>query len=402
MKRASETINRFSNSRGFYIILYSILGLLAVLSIYAGIRNAYTYSQDFQYDAAKALLSGHDPYDYSLSGEKSPKIEGLEDYYAYYESIGAPQRMEANQFPSLLYLLSPWCFFAPGTARLLWLISNLIFTFLILYLLSLTFMKETEIRNFAIFALLMICGTPWRNQLGVGQHTLFSVAFFLLAVFLSEKNEGEKKGFWFLPAGLCLAVAFFKYTLTVPMTVYFIYKRKWKELAVSIVPHILLTAAAALTLREPFTDMLIKPLKVASKLSSSGSIDLGALLGGGGISLVLTLVLMAGLTVFAFLCPVRRENDSLVISLAVLLANIMTYHRMYDFFVMILVFSYFNNKRPAFGEALYSLVCCAVFFIPRIFNDSPDALTAVAIPYYLFTVWMILEGVRTIRYVNHK
>ncbi len=394
MKKAADAINRFSNSRGFYIVLYSILGLLAVLSIYAGIKNAYIYSQDFQYDAAKALIMGYDPWDISLAGEKSPKIEGLEEYYAYYESINAPQKMEANQFPSLLYLLAPWCILGAKSARIVWLISNLFFTVCILVLLGATFFKETELKNFVIFALLMICGTPWRNQLGVGQHTLFSVAFFLLAVFLSEKAE-KNRALW-IPAGLCLSVAYFKYTLTVPMTVYFIYKRKWKEVILSAVPHILLTVYASTVLGEPVMNMFMKPLKVASELSSSGSIDLGAFLGGGSVSMVVTLLIMAGLAVFGFLCPDRRENDALVISVCVLLANIMTYHRMYDFFIMIVVFSYFNNKRPAVEEALYSLVCCAVFFLPRIFNDSPASLVAAAIPYYLFTVWMISEGIRAV------
>ena len=390
MKKAADKLNRFSGSREFYIILYLILGLLAALSVYAGIKNAYIFSQDFQYDAAKALLGGYDPYDYSLEGTKSPGIEGLEEYYAYYESIDAPQKMEANQFPSLLYLLLPWCLFGARSARVLWLVSNLVFTAVFIGLLRVTFMKETELKNFAIFVLLMLSGTPWRNQLGVGQHTLFSAAFFMLAVFFSEKAE-EKK-YLFVPAGLFLAVSYFKYTVTVPMAVYFIYKRRWKELVVSVIPHVILTGVAARVLNEPFIDMIIKPLKVASKLSSQGSIDIGAIFGGGIISMVITVILMGGLVSFAFLCP--KGNDALVISLGVLLANIMTYHRMYDFFIMIVVFAYFNNKRPSLEEALYSLVCCAVFFIPRVFNDAPAGLILAAVPYYIFTVWIIREGIK--------
>ena len=390
MKKAADKLNRFSGSREFYIILYLILGLLAALSVYAGIKNAYIFSQDFQYDAARALLGGYDPYDFSLEGMKSPDIEGLEEYYAYYESIDAPQKMEANQFPSLLYLLSPWCFFNARNARIVWLISNLVFTAMFIGLLRATFMKETELKNFAIFVFLMLSGTPWRNQLGVGQHTLFSAAFFLLAVYLSDK--AGKKAYLSIPAGLCLAVSYFKYTVTVPIAVYFIYKRRWKELIISVIPHVILTGVAARVLNEPFIDMIIKPLKVASKLSSQGSIDIGAVTGGGVISMVITVLLMAGLIAFAFLCP--DGNDTLVISLGVLLANIMTYHRMYDFFIMIVVFAYFNNKRPSLQEALYSLVCCAVFFIPRVFNDAPAGLIMAAVPYYLFTVWMIREGIK--------
>lgn len=281
--RIHEKILKFAGTKAFFIILFALTGILAAASLFAGIRNASVYSQDFQYDAAKALSAGIDPYDVSLEGKKSPRVPGLEDYYSYYESIGAPQRMEANQFPSLLYLLLPYTFSDARVARILWLVSNLVFTAMIVVLLRATFMKENDGRLFAVFMLLMISGLPWRNQIGVGQHTLFSVAFFLLAVYLSV--EKEKPG----PAALALCISYFKYTVTVPLAVYLIYKRKWKELALSIPLHVAGTVAAACILRESFFDMIIKPLKVASSLSSEGSMDIGAIIGGGAASAAVCL-----------------------------------------------------------------------------------------------------------------
>ncbi len=387
--KISEVIRKFARSRGFNIILFAIMGLLAAASLYAGIRNAYTYSQDFQYDAAKALAMGYDPYDYSLKGEISPDIPGLEDFYGYYESIDAPQRMEANQFPSLLYLLLPYTFFDASLARLLWLLSNLIFTVVIILLLKATFMKETDGKLFAVFSLLMIAGTPWRNQIGVGQHTLFSLAFFLLAVYLSVEKERP----W--AAGLALCISYFKYTVTVPLAVYLIYKRKWKELIISIPLHIAGTAAAALILKESFFDMLIKPLRVASALSGEGSMDIGALIGGGIPSLLVTVLLMIFLLVTALYCP--EGNDSLVISLCVLLSLIMTYHRLYDYFVLIIVFAYFDVNRKGYAGIYYLITCFAVFFLPRLFHEAGPAMVFTALLYYIFTVYMMITAVRTVK-----
>lgn len=375
-------------------MLFAMTGLLAAISVYAGIRNAAVYSQDFQYDAARALSAGIDPYDISLSGKKSPKIPGLTDYYSYYESIGAPQRMEANQFPSLLYLLLPYTFFDAHTARILWLISNLVFTAMITVLLRATFMKQVEPKLFAVFMLLMTAGLPWRNQLGVGQHTLFSTAFFLLAVYLS--TEKEKPG----AASLALCISYFKYTVTVPLAVYFVYKRKWKELILSIPLHIAGTVAAACILHESFFDMIIKPLKVASSLSSEGSMDIGALTGGGLISVILTVLIMAFLIVFAIMCPPREDN--LVISLCILWGLIMTYHRLYDYFIMIAVLGYFAVKRERYADILCLLTVCAVFFIPRIFNESRGSIIVTQIFYYAFTIFMSFAGVKKITDLKNR
>ena len=388
MKGFSEQISKFARSRVFYIILFGIMGLLAAMSVYAGIRNAYRFSQDFQYDAAKALMLGIDPYEVSLEGRQSPDIPELREYYEYYESIDAPQRMEANQFPSLLYLLMPYCFFGAKTARVLWLISNLVFTALIILLLKRTFMKQTDKRLFVVFILLMLAGLPWRNQLGVGQHTLFSVMFFLLAVWLSDEKEMP------VLSGLALAVSFFKYTVTVPLAVYFIYKRRWKELLISVLPHLAGTAAAAFVLKEPVSDMIIKPLKVASALTGEGSMDVGALMGGSSLSLLVTVLLMAFLLIFAMICP--EENDRLLISLCILVSLVMTYHRLYDFFIMAAVFAYFDEKKDTAAEIFYLLTCFDVFFIPRLMHESEVSLIIAGVPYYIFTVYLMATAVRTV------
>ncbi|MBO4373675.1 MAG: DUF2029 domain-containing protein [Lachnospiraceae bacterium] len=387
--RLKERIRIFTSGRTFFIILFGMLGLVAFASLFAGIKNGARYSQDFQYDAAKALASGTDPYDCSLSGKRSPMIPGLNDYYAYYESIGAPQRMEANQFPSLLYLLLPYTFFEASEARILWLISNLIFTAVIMVLLKLTFLKETEDRFFAIYMLLMIAGLPWRNQIGVGQHTLFSAAFFLLAVYLSV--EKERPG----PAALALSISYFKYTLTVPMAVYFIYKKKWKELVLSIPLHIAGTAAAAYILHESFFDMIIKPLRVAASLSSSGSIDLGALMGGGILSVIVSVLIMIFLMIFALMCP--EGEDNIVISVCILWGLVMTYHRLYDFFILVAVFGYYTVKKERYADIFCLLTVCTVFFVPRIFNESAASMIVTGVVYYAFTLFMTFLAVRTVR-----
>ena len=405
-------------SRAAYAVVV-LLTVFAVISIFGGVRNAARYSQDFQYDAARALMKGVDPYELSELCHRDPPAEGwyegiektgLKPFYDYYESIDAPQKMEANQFPSLLYLLEPLAALPFSAARICWLILNLLFTAAVIFLLGKTFLREAEPLEFALLSTLMIAGTPWRNQLGVGQHTIFSFAFFLLAVWLSDlggivivsghdsrgvADVGRLKTL----AGLALAVSYFKYTLTAPLALYFVYKRRWRELIVSVLPHIAGTAAAAFVLKEPFSAMLIKPLKVAMALSGEGSLDVGAFLGGGKPAMAASLALMVLMVVFAIAFPGGR--DEVFFSTVLLLSLIFTYHRTYDFFVLVAAYGGVRRLAEARGgktgnalKVYYCALILVLFFVLRLFHESLGAITSAAVIYYLFTVIFIFLGLR--------
>lgn len=380
--------------KGIKIAVYIILFLLAAVSGIQGAKNALYYSQDFQYDAALALRCGINPYEMSLDDAGSVSEGPLAEFYRVFEEAGAPQKMEANQFPSLLMLLFPMTFLPYRTARVLWLVLNLLFTAGICLLLRKTFLKGMQKDVFNMMMLLMIAGTPYRNQLGVGQHTLFSFFFFLLAVYLSER---ERK-VW---SGLALAVSYFKYTLTAPLALYFLYKRRFKEFLISLIPHIFMTALGAVILGKGFIDMIREPLKVSSLLAGEGSIDIGALSGGASLSPVFTVVIMLGLAVMAFILP--DNEDERFFSLLVLLSLVMTYHRIYDFFVLTAAsmgtvlmkagtegFDIRKLKKPEMVTgALYSLLILYFYFILRLFGENRHALMAGAVLYYGYLIFFI-------------
>lgn len=364
--------------------MIAALAALAILSVVQGCQNAAQYSQDFQWDAAKVLMQGFNPYDESLHPSDAMLSLGYEEYY---------KQMEANQFPSLLMLLFPYTLLPPLAARYAWIVSNLIFTALMCLMLRKTFFSGLSNRMQITLYLLMLAGTPWRNQIGVGQHTIFSFLFFLLGVYLSERKKP-------VLSALCLFVGWFKYTLTVPLALYLVYKRRWKELILSVIPHVILTAVAAFMVHDSVINMILKPLKVASVLSGEGSMDIGALLGGGSFAMLLTVVLLAGL--FAAVCFMPEGHDLTVITCLLLWSLIITYHRSYDYFVLILPFAwlvsmYERKERTAvYWCGCYILLILAVFFGLRIFHESPASLLAVGACYYIYTGAVTLVTVRTI------
>ncbi len=388
-------MRRFSENRIIRTVIICLLTAMAAVSIYQGIRNALTFSQDFQWDAAKALALGMDPYDISFAQAESGSQE-LEAYYDYYARIDAPQRMEANQFPSLLMLLIPYTFLPQDIARLVWLVTNLLSTLGIIVLLRKTFLKEAERFDFALLILLMLAGTPYRNQLGVGQHTLFSLFFFLLAVWLLEKRWGS------IPAIFALAVSYFKYTLTAVLAVYLIYKKKWKELFCSVAIHIALTFVAALWLHESFLEMLMKPLKVSSALISEGGLDFGTLFGGSALAFLPAFLVMAVLLVLAL--KTADGGDKMLMAVLLLWSLIILYHRTYDFFPLIMVAGAFagsEKMRSPWNEtegritiSVYALLLIMVYFILRLFHEAVWIRIVTGILYYGYTIWMTILLIR--------
>ena len=406
-----EFIEKLWGVKAVRYVCLALLTVMALVSLIQGVRNAAEFSQDFQWDAAKAFSMRIDPYELSFDTSRAKEYPDLAGFYGLFEENGLKQQMEANQFPSLLILLIPYTFLPPLAARYAWIISNLIFTAGIIFLLRRTFLKEADRDLFAAFMLLMISGTPYRNQLGVGQHTLFSFFFFLLAVWCESryddrKESGEKGKTPVLSAAvvICLFICYFKYTLTVPLCLYFVYKKRYPEIMISAGVHVVLTAVSAVWLKDSFINMIVKPLKVSSALAAEGGLDLGALLKGSSLAYVLALLIMAGL----FIMAVRLSGESnantgdrtcgTFISVLILWSLIITYHRTYDFFVMVTVLAFFTaRQRSIWFKAGYAVTLAAVFFMLRVFSESDASRIVTGAVYYLFTIAVTVSAARDMK-----
>lgn len=376
--------------------LLIVLALLAALSVFFGVRNAIAFSQDFQYDAAKALAMGLDPYELSKEPEKALEYPELSRFYAMFTDQGLKQKMEANQFPSLLMLLIPMTFFPPQAEKIVWCALNLLFTALIFFLLDRTFFEGLPRYDRAVIYLLTLAGTPYRNQLGVGQHTLFSLCFFLLAVYI-EKKQPYKASANTLLVAFCLFVSYFKYTLTAPLALYFVYKRRYKELLLSVAGHVLLTEAAALYLDKSFMYMITAPLAVASNLASEGSMDFGVIFPGIW-ALAAASVVCAVLLFMALKLP--EGAGDILFAVLVLWSLVIVYHRIYDFFALSCVAVVFYTDlfadrgpiRQSLMKALYVLGVFMLYFGMKLTGESPASVAFTAILYYSFTILLTYQA----------
>lgn len=399
-----QSLRHWKDNRTVRAAVLALLALMAVVSVVWGARNAMEYSQDFQWDAARALRDGMDPYEMSylerISEEEAPELAG---FYRMFTDKGLTQKMEANQFPSLLMLLFPLTYFEPALAKCLWLVLNLAFTAGIAILLKMTFFENADIYEYTAALLLMLAGTPYRNQLGVGQHTLFAFFFFMLAVYIEKKDVSKSPAGCLLIAA-CLFVSYFKYTLTAPLALYFIYKKRYRELAISVAAHVILTGVFAVRLGKSYVYMIKAPLEVASNLAAEGGIDLGVLL-GSPLCYAMALIIAILLVVITVKMP--QNCDNMLISLLILWSLILTYHRTYDFFVMSAAAAFVSpgetedrKENVAVWFLAYTLLIVSVYFGLRVFNENTVSKICVGILYYAFTIAFTYRTVKTMD--NHN
>lgn len=302
--------------------LLIVLILLASISVLQGVRNAIGTARgsfDFQYDSALLFRLKINPYDESLNPTGISEKLGLLEYY---------DKVEANQFPSLLAILIPLTFLKPYAANIIWLIINLAMTGAIIILSKVLFFKEMDDKVFAILVLFMLAGTGWRNNIGNGQHTIFAFAFFLGALWFAERDQTAL-------SGIALAISYFKYTLIVPLALYFVYKKKYKELAISVGIHLVATPICAWWLNDSIINMIKKPLMVSGALSSAGYIDFGSIFHLESSSGILLAVLACSISLaLSFLHT--RGNGKLLYAILSYVSLIVIYHRAYDFFILII------------------------------------------------------------------
>lgn len=366
--------------------------LIAAVSVIQGVRNALSYpmgSFDFQYDSAKLFSLRINPYDESLNPSGIADELGLTEFYG---------EVEANQFPSLLILLVPFTLLQPYAANIVWAILNVILTVVFLILMKKLFFAELDNWIWLCLSCIMLAGLGWRNNIGNGQHTIFAFAFFLIALWLSEK----KHPIW---AGLALALSLFKYTLIIPLAVYLIYKKKYKEIGVAAAFHIVLTAVGAWWIGDSLINVIIKPLQISSALSSSGYIDFGSVLSlPSAISMLLALVVCLGILILAFLRTDKEEHALVLYTIISYVSLIVIYHRTYDFFILIvpvgiLYMLYKSDKRwgISLGASalifLYSNYAEKVISVlsSRISEGIADALTkGFAFVVYAFIIYLVV------------
>jgi len=173
-----KTISIFS----FVILL--LLCICATVSTLQGCKNGLQSSKDFSHlwTSAKLILNGENPYDIALKKKSSKYLSNI----LRNKKIG----FDSQYLPSSLLFILPYAILPFDVAVKLFLITNLIFTGLLFCTLFLIISPKLYSKWYYLFIVMVfLCGTPFRNTLGLGQLSIISLAFFVLALHFDDKKQ---------------------------------------------------------------------------------------------------------------------------------------------------------------------------------------------------------------------
>jgi len=344
-------------------ILLILFTLFTLLSIYIGFTSGAFKdgrSQDYQWGPSKILMEHHNPYQ-QYAEFKEGKIEN-------------PFMMsQAPNYPASAYIfLWPYAAMDWNMAKLAWAVSNLIFTILILIGLQRLFpIKKKKILFFIV--LLFLGGASWRTVLGNGQHALFVMASFIWALIYSKDKP--------ILSGILLAISWFKYTITFPLTLFFIYKKSYKAIVVSTLVHILLTLFVAYWINQPIMDFFFGPIQTAMTATNIGEIDIFGIVKRFDIPISLAYLSIAIILYFVVNIFTKKGNnkssDLMLLSFLSLLSLIIFFHLGYDFVLLILPlwFVFYTDRISSNIKYLVLSSVILQWYIASIFNIASKKLS---------------------------
>jgi Glycosyltransferase family 87 len=304
-------------------IAIGILLLLGALALLRGLNAALAPngSQDFQWSAARAILQDRNPYreylEYKAGQRDKPYI-----------------LTQSPNYPASAYVfLLPFGLLSWPAAKVAWAAANVLFTGAILAGLQ-RLVPLPDTRRLVLAGALVLAATCHRNIVGNGQHTLLALAAFTWALVWAEGGSRI--------AALLLAVSWFKYTVTFPLSFIFLIKRRYATLVAAAAIHLLLLLALSWWLGESAHELLRQPFAVALSVTRLGEMDVPSVLQQLGVDSSMATSVSTLLFVLCALASlvVRSQDDLLTLCVLALLSYTIVFHFAYDIMVLVFVLWY--------------------------------------------------------------
>ncbi len=301
--------------------------MVAVYWVWEAFIVAVHTSGDNEWSPAHALLRGLDPYRLYLGCLPCDNPPFPEPVAPSYPASG-------------LVMLWPLAALPWPLARVAWAVANLLFGAILCLTLWRLYLPRRSWPVLALALIVFFASTPFLNNLGNGQHAVFTLAFFVAALW------AERQGNLIL-APTFLAVSWFKYTLGMPLSLVFVARGRWAILLGAVGIHAVLTVFAAIWTATNPLDLLLGPLRVAQVATAPGHLNvLGLAARAGMTAKLLPLAATAILAAVVILAAWRsRANDELaLLTLLSLFAYAVVYHLGYDLVVLVFPLFYVFSR----------------------------------------------------------
>jgi Glycosyltransferase family 87 len=243
----------------------------------------------------------------------------------------------AANLPLGLYVFAPFAYLEMQKSYWIFTALNVLMAFSIPFLLFalLSESKRIGLGWLMIAALSFYVMLPVRNGIINGQQTIMAIFFMLLAMVLARRNRA-------VFAGVALAIALIKFSVSLPAFLLFVYKRQWKIAIISGVVHVLALILYTVQFRIPIIDtvqLIYQRLFQLGVNRTDDGISLGSYF-PDGFKFWPPLILMTLLTAVVLLAlyrpleDLRRKNEGLadlhILGILICYITLGIYHQYYD------------------------------------------------------------------------
>ena len=358
LKSALDHMGNHTVLRRARLYITLVLLVLGTLSCGQGLMNAVkpSGSQDFQWSPSRYLLHHENPYRLYLA-HRSGEIK----------DNPFPLSQVPNYPASALIFLWPLAALNLEGAKWFWAGANMLMGIGCVALLA-RMTDTTKVIALALLGLFFM-STPVRNTIGNGQHGLFSLYFFLLAVHFQIRNQTPL-------AALCLAACWLKYTITFPLCLIFI-RRGWRTtLVIAAAIHLGLVLFLSFWVSENPLNLLVGPLMVSKTGIDSTMFDTMALTSYFGVESQQAGVGFGIAILMAAAWAVARSKIDLATDLIVLsfVSLVWSHHASYDYFVLIiplfLAARHLLQRSIGLVDILVAMSVLFVWFVPRVLDAA--------------------------------
>ena len=327
-----------------------LIFLIAITSIsfFDTIRKGLINGCDFQWHPAKLLWDGINHYEKFLNQNN-------------YDFL-----CQGGQYAHGLHVIFfPYTLFEWETARLMWVVTNVMFAFIIPYILC----KKFNISKYKsiLILLLFLTAYPTRMTINYGQQSLF-VLFFLILPFISKTNFSS-----FLSG-----MSIFKYSTGYVIFLYFLIKKEYKKFIFATLPYILgWIIYFTYTNSDPIVNFF-EPLKWILSTGYRRDGDIYSILNIYIFSHLdyyygfFLAILMFCMNIFFILKAKKIKNDLLLMSLICLCPLIFFPHSNYDYVLLLPLLVYSFSANDLFINKINLYFVIYYFFFNRIIKHLID------------------------------
>ncbi len=329
-------------------ILLNILIFISVLSFINTISKGLVNGCDFQWQPSVLFW------------------EGINHYQKFILNGGGDFLCQNGEYAHILHvILYPFSILEWENARLMWLVVNTIFAFLI-PIIACKYLKLSKYKSILLILIFITC-YPTRMTLNYGQQSLFVMFFMMLPFIVNSKVANFFSGF-----------SYIKYSSGYVIFLNFIANKEYKNFLISITPYLIgWLVYFSFTNSDPLTNFF-EPIQLSLQKGYLRDADLYSLINIYFLSQKTLLskiffIFLIFLINFIILIKINKNNNIFFKMSLILICPLLFFpHSNYDYILLFPLLCYSFMKAEYLINKINIYFIIYVFYFNRIINHLID------------------------------